>query len=153
MTTNGLRMTAVGGLMVATIVLASPAGAQSRPSLAGLQAQVDALSATVTTQQATIQALEARIADLEAGGAIPQGLKDRAPYVSVSPSTVNDLSGPHVIFTGANVHVRSGSGETDGTPNGRGNLIVGYNEAAPGPSGYRSGSHNLLVGPAHTYPS
>jgi hypothetical protein len=33
------------------------------------------------------------------------------------------------FFDGCNVHVRSGAGATDATPNGLGNLIVGYNEA------------------------
>lgn len=37
--------------------------------------------------------------------------------------------GDEVIFEACNVNVRSGSGETNGTPNGLGNLVVGYNEA------------------------
>jgi len=83
-----------------------------------------------------------------------------------------------VIFEGANVHIRSGSGFTDdnttqaafgvsffgdasGTPSetltGRGNLIIGYDEtsALSGTlsSGPRTGSHNLVVGPVHTFSS
>jgi len=57
------------------------------------------------------------------------------------------LSGPHLIFEGCNVHVRNATGETFET-DGTGNLIVGYNES---PVGSRSGSHNLVIGPAHTY--
>jgi hypothetical protein len=57
-----------------------------------------------------------------------------------------------VRFTGVNVQVVSGSGATAGIPNGRGNLIVGYNEDTA-PANDRSGSHNLIVGPEHTYSS
>ena len=65
--------------------------------------------------------------------------------------TIDDLAGPHIIFTGANVHIRSGSGYTDDAPNGLGNLIVGYNE---NPWTYaRTGSHNMVIGPEHGYSS
>jgi len=65
------------------------------------------------------------------------------------------ISGNDVYFAGFNVHIRSGSGATDGdtgsgpTTNGLGNLIVGYDESL-GPED-KSGSHNLVVGPYHTY--
>ena len=65
-----------------------------------------------------------RIEALEGSGA--QAL---SPYVSVETNAVNGLAGPHIVFTGANVHIRSGSGATqEATPVGKGNLIVGYNE-------------------------
>lgn len=57
--------------------------------------------------------------------------------------------GGDVFFSGFNVHVRSGSGATDGPVNGRGNLIVGYNAGSP----ERTGSHNLVVGDLHSYTS
>jgi hypothetical protein len=49
--------------------------------------------------------------------------------VRVEPGTMDGLPGPHVIFEGVNVHIRNGhaSGRSLST-NGRGNLIVGYNE-------------------------
>ena len=63
-------------------------------------------------------------------------------------------AGKDFIFEGCNVHVRNGTGQTGGTPNGLGNLIVGYNEAGANPApGARSGSHNLVVGPGHSYKS
>ena len=37
--------------------------------------------------------------------------------------------GNDIYIDGANLHVRDGSGDTDGTVNGLGNLIVGYNES------------------------
>ena len=53
-------------------------------------------------------------------------------------------------MTGANVQIVDGTGDTGGTPNGLGNLIVGYN-ASSGDT--RTGSHNLVVGDLHTYTS
>jgi hypothetical protein len=60
------------------------------------------------------------------------------------------------LFSGANIHIVSGSGSTDDNRNrtGLGNLIIGYDEA-PGSQpltgfplnpGDRGGSHNLVIG-------
>jgi len=54
----------------------------------------------------------------------------------------------NVYFEGCNVHVRNTTGDT-AIANGFGNLIVGYDEG----TGDKSGSHNLVVGPYHSYPS
>ena len=62
----------------------------------------------------------------------------------------------HVVrFTGANVQIRSGAGASWGTGvsatpdvNGLGNLIIGYDE---NDSNDKTGSHNLVLGPYHTY--
>ena len=59
-------------------------------------------------------------------------------------------SGNQIIIEGANLHIRSGSGATDGPVNGLGNLIIGYNELR-GAGDDRSGSHNLVVGLEHNY--
>jgi hypothetical protein len=61
------------------------------------------------------------------------------------------LSGNLLTLSGMNVQVVDGSGTTDGTVNGLGNLIVGYNENAYAAT--RTGSHNLVVGPDHEYTS
>jgi len=54
--------------------------------------------------------------------------------------------------SGVNLQVVNGSGQTDGTLNGVGNLILGYSE--PEPNGFdRRGSHNLVIGPRHTFSS
>jgi hypothetical protein len=85
------------------------------------------------------------------------------------------------VIEGANLHIRSGHGETECFPleecNGKGNLIIGYNEprhecvdsndedgspcsideqcsggtCEPIARPYRTGSHNLVVGPGHSY--
>jgi hypothetical protein len=90
------------------------------------QAEVDALLAAYDSR---ITALEDKLA---------------------SVSTEN--GGQDFVFTGVNVHVRSGSGSTYGTINGLGNLIVGYNEARTTGSD-KTGSHNLVVGRNHNYTS
>jgi hypothetical protein len=59
--------------------------------------------------------------------------------------------GSDLVFSGFNVNIRSGAGSTDALPNGRGNLIVGYNEATNGQT--RDGSNNLVVGSEHEYRS
>ncbi len=65
--------------------------------------------------------------------------------------------GLDVYFVGCNVHIVNGLADTE-TANGRGNLIIGYNEDAtelvpPRNANVRTGSHNLVVGPYHTYSS
>jgi hypothetical protein len=101
--------------------------------------------------------LASRVTALQQTLAVPQSLLDLAPYVSVNQNTLNGVIGPHVIFTGANLHIRDGSGNTfnvdaigNAVPTGVGNLIVGYNESVA-PS--RAGSHNLVIGPFHNYSS
>lgn len=54
------------------------------------------------------------------------------------------------VFEGCNVQIVNGEGAT-GTMNGKGNLIIGYNESFLGEGKDRSGSHNLVVGPEHQY--
>ena len=70
-------------------------------------------------------------------------------HVKVDPDDINGLRGPHMIFTGANIHVRRGTSLSDITSNSSGNLIVGYNENTFGTP--RTGSHNVVVGAEHAY--
>jgi hypothetical protein len=76
-----------------------------------------------------------------------------APYVSINTGILDNLAGPHIIFTGVNVHIRSGHASGNSySENGRGNLILGYNEPSdPSFPSERGGSHNLVVGPNHRY--
>jgi hypothetical protein len=111
----------------------------------------DALQEQIDNETAARVAADATFAPLSSVTPLAS-LVPLASYVTVATGDINDLAGPHVIFSGANVHVRSGhwSGESY-AKNGKGNLIIGYNE----PSGYvpaeRGGSHNLVVGPNHRY--
>ncbi|UCD85171.1 MAG: hypothetical protein JSU92_02980 [Deltaproteobacteria bacterium] len=92
-----------------------------------------------------VGALANRLSTVESNNAL---LLD--PYLTISSGTIESLAGPHVILTGANLHVRSGGGSTAAAVNGVGNLIMGYNEYL---SGNRGGSHNLIVGTQHNYSS
>ncbi len=59
-----------------------------------------------------------------------------------------------IVFSGVNVQVTNGGGSTTGKPNGLGNLIIGYNEdRGKEVVTDHSGSHNLIVGSAHSYSS
>ena len=69
-----------------------------------------------------------------------------------------ERQGNDIIITGANLHVRSGSGSTSAAPNGLGNVIIGYNEMRTDDSdpetddsNFRTGSHYLIVGSEHNY--
>jgi hypothetical protein len=75
-------------------------------------------------------------------------LKALLPYVKFVASGVGGK--PTVQFSGVNVQVVSGSGSTTGPVNGEGNLVVGYDESEGKP---QTGSHNLVVGPAHSFTS
>ncbi len=110
--------------------------------------------------------LAKRVAQLEAQVAAMEKILQ---FVRVETKKMDSLSGPHWIIEGANVHVRSGAGNTPdrcfagnpGYPNcdsltGLGNLIVGYNERIAvrrEPPELRTGSHNLIVGRHQSYSS
>lgn len=77
-----------------------------------------------------------------------------ACQAQVASQTIPCLSqlGTEVYFAGCNVNVVSGAGATTAPVNGLGNLVIGYNEADQSPHD-RAGSHNLVIGPEHTYTS
>ncbi len=104
----------------------------------------------IGTLQVRVNALESS----DGASSIPPSLTALSKYLTVDPNPINGLNGPHVIFTGVNLHVRSGSGSTgdNGTPTGLGNLVVGYNEG-PHPTGGRTGSHNLVGGTLNAFTS
>jgi hypothetical protein len=128
-----------------------------------LQGKVAALTSANVSMQSQLQAAQSLIGSLQtqvtaltnsAGGGA--GLNALSKYITVDPNPINGIKGPHVIFTGVNVHIRSGSGFTDdgGSLRGLGNLIVGYNEL-PNPilvpdigpcDRALTGSHNIVGG-------
>ena len=139
--------------------------------LAQLKTQVAALQ----NQSDQIAALRAQVAAVQSQSNALKPLASLAPYVRLDLSTINGVIGPHVIFEGVNVHVRSGMGPvtdvieaysfnaasgTYGTTlytNGLGNLIIGYDElpcaarGCPALPARREGSHNLVVGIGHQF--
>lgn len=117
---------------------------------AAIGAEAAARAAADTSLQTSINAEATTRAAFDATLAPVSAL---APYVTVDMGTLDNLAGPHIIFTGANVHIRSGHASANSyVENGRGNLVLGYNE--PSDSSFpaeRGGSHNLVVGPNHRY--
>lgn len=137
--------------------------AQGGAGGAGLNQRVAALEATVTqltaalatetaARQAAEEALQSSIDALSSAGAVPPVLTQLANYLTINPNTINGLAGPHIILTGANLHIRNGQGGTYFSSTGVGNLIVGYNSIVVGTE-TRLGSHNVVIGDAHSYPS
>ena len=135
-----------------------------RTDLTTTQGNISTLQSGLSTAQGDIRTLQTGLGTAQTTLTTAQPVLALAPYVQVSTTTLQGLTGPHILFTGANVHIRSGSGSTDDgtTLTGLGNLIVGYNEMSfTDPfnpqliftAGSRTGSHNLVVGPAHTYTS
>jgi hypothetical protein len=122
-----------------TIGAAGPQGEQGSRGPQGEQGPPGPPGPDVT---AHIAALQTQVQDLNARLA---ALETKLAHVSVS--------GNDILITGANLHVRSGSGSTDGPVNGLGNLIVGYNELRGGTADNRAGSHNLVVGSQNNYAS
>lgn len=76
-------------------------------------------------------------------------------------SRFDDSNGYDTLrFSGMNVQVVNGTGTTFGTPDGMGNLIIGYSATRGNtdcPDGFscdrRTGSHNLIIGDSHNYTS
>ena len=147
-------------LVAALLLLAFSGTANAKtPTLKSLAKTVAALQKKVTKQAKTITTLKSDlVAAKQTIAAQGQTLASAAPvlalapYVSVSGGSLNGVVGPNIVFQGANVHVRSSTSETD--TSGLGNLIVGWNQApASPPSGYRSGSNNLVCGDRNSFPT
>ena len=118
-----------------------------------LQGNINAEAITRIAEDGTTLASAKAYTDTKvAGGGGGGALAFLHPYVSLDVNPINGVNGPHIIFSGANVHVRSGSGRTDdnNTPTGLGNLIVGYDEQQT-EAVSRTGSHNLIVGGQHSF--
>lgn len=165
--------------MAALIVLASGKSLAGPLTPANsTNTRLDRLEATVVELRARNAVQEVQIARLrvelgEANARAAQAAGEMAalkanpvlalgPYVSLHTETINDVVGPHVVFEGVNVHVRDGTGATytgldptafTGTPSGRGNLFIGYNERSETDPTIRGGAHCLVVGAGHSYTS
>jgi len=116
--------------------------------------EIAVLKAQVAALQLQVQALQSQLAKVEHNNALLLG-----PFVTVDPNPEKGVRGPNITFRGANIHIVSGSGVTDdhistgGKLTGLGNLIIGYDELSSGQVANRGGSHNLVVGPFHTFTS
>lgn len=144
----------------------------------------DAVEVAVDDNAQTIAALMTQIANLEATVTALQATLNQLSNNSVLQLDGllaldnSDMMRPAAVFTGVNVQIVNGLGETSGplSTNGVGNLLIGYDESrsaqrAPECSDGRyttqvdcetqgeiwainqkSGSHNVVVGPRHNYP-
>lgn len=107
--------------------------------------------------KASLTDLDARLAALEADN-VALKAQVAALQSKTAPMTVETVEGqPTVRFNSVNVQVVDGSGTTvcaGGSCNGRGNLIIGYNEdTGQGGDALRTGSHNVVSGVDHSYSS
>jgi hypothetical protein len=135
-----------------------------------LQQRIEALEASMIVLEGKIRRQANLITELQRklGLLKKSPILALSPYIKIETGTIRGLVGPHVIFTGVNVHVRSGTGSTyeggdirtgeSGSASGLGNFVVGYNESPhtlgfflPISSGDRKGSHNLVIGGGHRY--
>lgn len=144
-----------GGVTQAALDAAVAAEAAARAAAdTTLQGNVDAEAAARAGADTTLQGnIDSEASARKAFDNTVAPVMALAPYVKVETGAINDLIGPHVIFTGVNLHIRSGDVEGNSyRQNGLGNLVVGYNE--PSDSSFpaeRGGSHNVVVGPNHRY--
>jgi len=138
----------------AALVLTALATASS----AHAQTTSEPLTASVSNQslQQQLNALKAQVTALQNQLTVAKNVLALAPFVRVDPNPEVGVTGPNITFTGANLHLVSGSGATNdnGNPTGLGNLIIGYDEN-PGNLGAtdRGGSHNLVIGSFNKFTS
>jgi hypothetical protein len=139
--------------------------------IANLESKIEALEATVSSLRGKVSSLETQLTVVRSNPALALG-----PFVSVDPNPQIGVIGPNITFSGANIHIVSGSQATDdhGNPTGLGNLIIGYDEdpglpvdgdsnlfgapimqlpGSPSPlrAGDRGGSHNLVIGAGNKF--
>jgi hypothetical protein len=118
----------LGGTALASVAICVP-------STAGQAVSSDGNGSAACSGAATKVALPASSAD-------QQALISILPHIRFSTSGVG--AKPTIQFSGVNVQVVSGSGTTNGTLNGEGNLVVGYAENISNRT--RTGSNDLIVG-------
>jgi len=105
--------------------------------LSTVESQVSALGARMTTGESDVDSLTSRVSALE----------------SLLAAVSLTESGKTLQISGVNVRIISGAGTTEATPNGYGNLIVGYSELRNNGTDTRTGSHNIVVGAEHNFSS
>jgi hypothetical protein len=150
-------MLAVGWLIANCGVAAGKS--PPKPTLRSLQSEVTALQATVTALQATVtaQAQTIIIQQTQLASPAAQNAFALGSYVTVdtTDATLKGVKAPNIIFSGANIHIVSGSGATHDST-GLGNLVIGYDDDTADQTtidAARDGSHNLIVGDDNTFTS
>lgn len=171
-----VRTSCLALILATACTLSLPASAAD--DLRSLSTTVAKLSQAIQALLLQNKSLRARVTELESSNAalndeVATYLRPLEPYIRVDAATLNGLTGPHIVITGANVHIRNGngplagfsaamgcplSGHCDGSGlspylNGVGNLVVGYDEQEPPPYPVqaRTGSHNIIIGYGHQF--
>ncbi len=128
-------------LLISSMFAACSIHASPPPTIAQLQTEITQLQQQVSTMQIQVNKMWSN------------PLWALSPYVKVDFGTENGVVGPNIVFTGANIHVVSGSGNSWDNWNmtGLGNLIIGYNEGFIEEIPNRGGVHNLIVGRYHEF--
>ena len=120
-------------------------------TVTNLSTAFDGLETTVSTLNTTVANLDTAFDGLEA---TVNGFDGRISSLEHKTAPMNrELIRGHdaITFRSVNLHLQNGTGTTDGTVNGLGNLIVGYDEALT--TSEKTGSHNIVLGRNHTYTS
>ncbi|MCF6300676.1 MAG: hypothetical protein L3J52_06120 [Proteobacteria bacterium] len=138
---------------------------QLQTDLATANSTISTLQTDLTTANSNINTLQADLSNVENNTVLQLD-----GFLQLTVVEGNDTA----EFSGLNVQVNDGSGDTAGTVNGLGNLIIGYGEdsgSAPffcsspqytdslsctsnfgiWDNNVRTGSHNLVVGFGHSY--
>jgi hypothetical protein len=113
-----------------------------------LKTRYQEISTRIEAIETEEQSIDNLIEDVETRYTEYQAFFD---HVALDQGKFEGLNGPQLLFTGTNVHIRSGWGYTEDVDTGLGNLIIGYNENTSGKR--RPGAHNLVIGPEHSYSS
>ena len=79
-----------------------------RAEIAALKAQVVDLQNQVNSLQTSNTMLHKQLAAIQSNHALLLG-----PFVNVDPNPEVGVIGPNIVFSGANIHIVSGSGATD----------------------------------------
>lgn len=122
-----------------------------------LRQLISGLASALLAQQEEIEALQFQVQQQnDAYGIL-------APLLLLTPLVQRlqwDAGTSTVTLTGMNLQLQNGQGTTYESPNGLGNLILGYHEEAGGhrtlegdfmDGEVRTGSHNLVLGAGHTF--
>ncbi len=96
-----------------------------------------------------VQSLEGLVAELQTG--LNAEIERTESLESLLVHFSRD--GNDIMINGANLHIVNGTGSTYFSPNGLGNVIIGYNENREDDPNVRSGSHMLVVGKENNYTS
>ena len=107
----------------------------------------------LTTKRQPARPADATFALAELRGAIGGADSSRGACDVVASTPATSTTSPaRTSFSPARTSTSAAAILGDSfTQNGRGNLVVGYNESVGFVPGERGGSHNLVVGPNHRY--